>query len=203
MTSTKGNLEQQYITYFRSFFEQLITSFYKHRGYKIDDELSLSDSIIYDALTSLPCPLGVIRLYVDTNKHCNAKNTVYNIIKFDFTRLGKSNIEYWGETSYDELNKNKDLIEKLQISEDDAMKIIDQNYISFYDYEPWQWVWILSYDILEKLDHFIFEFIENFISLFWHIIQKKFNRIPDFNKKYNLKRDVILSQEYLLKKDSH
>ena len=69
------------------------------------------------------------------------------------------------------------------------------------DLERWFWVWVLPYDILEKRNEYIADFICWFSLTFGSKIWERFERKIDYNSKYGLKSDAVLPFDEFLKKD--
>jgi hypothetical protein len=91
------DLEREYTTYFSEFFENAKEKFRTSTGLKEADELSSGELAFRDAISSLPCPVSVIRLKINLKKYNKAKNDVYNLITYDFSNFGESSVKYYGE----------------------------------------------------------------------------------------------------------
>ena len=105
MRKERRDLEREYTTYFSEFFENVKEPFRKSVGLKEADELSSGELAFRDAISSLPCPVSIIRLKIDTTKHEKAENNVYHLIAYDFLNSGDSSVKYYGEIDLDEIEK--------------------------------------------------------------------------------------------------
>ena len=62
------DLEKEYSTYFSEYFENVKEEYMKSIGFKEADELSSGELAFRDAITSLPCPVKVVKLKIDINR---------------------------------------------------------------------------------------------------------------------------------------
>ncbi|MCJ7570302.1 MAG: hypothetical protein MUO82_00270 [Candidatus Thermoplasmatota archaeon] len=97
------DLEEKYFTYFSEFFENVKEECRKSIGFKKTNELSSGELAFRDAISSLPCPVSVVRLITDVKKYKEAKNNVYHLIAYEFSNFGESSIRYYGEIDLDEI----------------------------------------------------------------------------------------------------
>jgi hypothetical protein len=91
------DLEREYPTYFSEFFENVKKEFKKAIGHKEADGLSSGELAFRDAISSLPCPVRVLRIIIDVKKYKEAQNNVYHLIRYDFSNFGESSTKYYGE----------------------------------------------------------------------------------------------------------
>ncbi len=201
----KMDLEREYFTYFSEFFENVKEQFRKSVGLKEVDELSSGELAFRDAISSLPCPVSIIRLKIDITKHEKAKNNVYHLITYDFSNFGESSIKYYGEVDLDEIEKYRELLEDFNIDKQKIEWLRDFKTLGYGDPDQWYWVWIIPYDILENAEEYVRDFLyhptNSFLMIFENKILQKFERKIDYNSKYGLKNDPVLPLSELLKKD--
>ena len=198
------DLEKEYSTYFSEFFENVKEEYMKSIGFKEADELSSGELAFRDAITSLPCPVKVVKLKIDIKKYKDAENDVYHLITYDFSNFGESSVRYYGEIDLDEIEKYVGLLKDFNLDEQKIEELRGFKLIGYGDPNCWYWVWIIPYDILESPKEYVRDFIYS-INSFWMIfgdkILQKFERKIDYNSKYGLKTDIALPLSELLKKD--
>ena len=198
------DLEKEYSTYFSEFFENVKEEYMKSIGFKEADELSSGELAFRDAITSLPCPVKVVKLKIDIKKYKDAKNDVYYLITYDFSNFGESSVRYYGEIDLDEIEKYVGLLKDFNLDEQKIEELRGFKLIGYGDPNCWYWVWIVPYDILESPKEYVRDFIYS-INSFWMVfgnkILQKFERKIDYNSKYGLKSDPVLLLSELLKKD--
>ena len=195
------DLEREYTTYFSEFFENAKEKFRTSTGLKEADELSSGELAFRDAISSLPCPVSVIRLKINLKKYNKAKNDVYNLITYDFSNFGESSIKYYGEIDLDEIEKYRELLKEFNLDQQKIKELKSFKLLGYGDPDCWYWVWIIPYDILENPEEYARDFIDSFWMTFGDKILQKFERKIDYNSKYGLKSDAILPLSEILKKD--
>jgi len=199
------DLEREYFTYFSEFFENVKEQFRKSVGLKEVDELSSGELAFRDAISSLPCPVSIIRLKIDITKHEKAKNNVYHLIRYDFSNFGESSIKYYGEIDLDEIEKDVELLKDFNIDKQKIEWLRDFKTPVYGDLNPWYGVWIIPYDILENAEEYARDFlyhpVNSFLMIFENKILQKFERKIDYNSKYGLKNDPVLPLSEIVKKD--
>jgi len=197
-------LEKEYSTYFSEFFENVKEEYMESIGFREADELSSRELAFRDAITSLPGPVKVVRLKIDTKKNKDAENDVYHLIAYDFSNFGESSVRYYGEIDLDEIEKHVGLLKDFNLDEQKIEELRSFKLIGYGDPNCWYWVWIIPYDILENSKEYVRDFIYS-INSFWMIfgdkILQKFDRKIDYNSKYGLKSDPALPLSELSKKD--
>ena len=198
------DLERAYTTYFSKFFENVKEEFRKSTGFRDVEELSSGELAFRDAISSLPCPVSVIRLKIDIKKHEKAENTIYHLIIYDFSNFGEFSIKYYGEIDLDEIEKYVELLKDFDLDEQKIEELRGFKVVGYGDPNQWYWVWIIPYDILENPKEyardFIYHPINSFLMIFRNKILQKFERKNDYNSKYGLKSDPVLPLSELLKK---
>ncbi len=195
------DLEEKYSIYFSEFFEKVKEEHKKSIGFKEADELSSGELAFRDAISSLPCPVSVVRLIIDLKKYKEAINNVYHLIAYEFSNLGESSIRYYGEINLDEVEKYIELLKEFTLDQQRVKELKSFKLVGYGDPECWYWVWIIPYDILEKPEEYARDFTQSFWFTFGHKILQKFERRIDYNSKYGLKSDLVLPLSELLKKD--
>jgi len=197
----KMDLEEEYSTYFSEFFENVKEEYRKSIGFKEANELSSGELAFRDAINSLPCPVSVVRLIIDVKKYKEAKNNVYHLIAYEFSNFGESSIRYYGEIDLDEIEEYNELLKDFNLDQQETKELKSFKLAGYGDPECWYWVWVIPYDILEKPEKYVRDFMQSFGITFEHKILQKFERRIDYNSKYGLKSDPVLPLSELLKKD--
>ena len=195
------DLEKEYSIYFSEFFENVKEEYMESIGFKEADELSSGELAFRDAITSLPCPVKVVRLKIDTKKYKDAENDVYHLIAYDFSNFGESSVRYYGEIDLDEIEKYIELLKDFNLDQHTINELKKFSLTGYGDPNRWYWVWIIPYDILENTEEYARNFIHSFWMTFRDKILQKFERKIDYNSKYGLKSDIVLPLSELLKKD--
>ena len=195
------DLEKEYSTYFSEFFENAKEEYMKSIGFKEADEFSSGELAFRDAITSLPCPVKVVKLKIDIKKYKDAKNDVYYLIAYYFSNFGESSVRYYGEIDLDEIEKHVGLLNDFNLDQHTINELKKFSLTGYGDPNRWYWVWIIPYDILENTEEYARNFIHSFWMTFRDKILQKFEREIDYNSKYGLKSDIALPLSELLKKD--
>lgn len=195
------DLESKYTTYFREFFENVKEELRKSAGFKEANELSSGELAFRDTIGSLPCPVRVIRLKINTRKYKQAKNNVYHLITYDFSDWGESSIKYCGEIDLDEIEKYRQLLKDFDLDQQKIKELKSFKLAGYGDPNQWYWVWIIPYDILENPEEYARDFIVSFWTILGGKILQKFERKIDYSSKYGLKNDPIFPLSKLLKRD--
>jgi len=197
----KMDLEKKYFTYFSDFFEKVKEGYRNSIGFKETDEFSSGELAFRDAIYSLPCPVRVVRIIVDVKKYKEAKNNIYHLIAYEFSKFGESSIEYYGEINLDEIEKYIELLKDFDLDQQRLRELKSFKLVGYGDPESWFWIWIIPYDILEKPKEYAKDFIFWFWMNFGDKILQKFERRINYNSKYGLKSDPIHRLSELMIKD--
>ena len=195
------DLENDYSTYFSEFFDNVKEEYGKSIDFKKADELSSGELAFRDAISSLPCPVSVVRLEIDIKRYKNSKSEVYHLITHDFSNSGESQVKYYGEIDLDEIEKYVELLKDFDLDQQKIKELKSFRLVGYGDPNCWYWVWIIPYDILENPKEYARDFIHLFWMTFGEKILQKFERKTDYNYKYGLKSDPIPPLSELLKKD--
>ncbi len=194
-------LEKQYTAYFELFFKNVKEVFNKSVNYCADDELSLGDLAHKKAIWSLPCPIHAARLVVDTDRHKEASGKIYHLIAYELSRLGKTGVNYYGEINIEDIGNQRELLENLKLEQKYLEELKTFKFLGFAQFEPWFYLTVIPYDILENPIEHARDFRFNFSMMFAREILNKFGTRIDFNSKYHIKSEPLLSVADLLKKD--
>ena len=100
------NNNENATSYFSSFFENLKLELIEQLNNKNDDQLSYQKLALKDAIFSLPCPVSIVSIKVDTKKYENAESESYYLIKYDLSNYGKFQTDFYGEIGIDEINQD-------------------------------------------------------------------------------------------------
>lgn len=196
-------LEKQYITYFEQFFKDVRAKFNKSVNYCPDDELSSGELAHKKAIWSLPCSVNIVRLIVNTKKYKEASGRIYHLIAYDFSDLGKTKVNYYGEIDTDDLEKQSWLQSNFKLEQSDVNELKKFKILGYADSENWFYVTVIPYDIFENPQEHAREFISSFSPMFGRAILQKFEETIDFNFKYSLESEPVLSVSELLRKTRH
>jgi hypothetical protein len=167
------DLKERYFTYFSKFFENVKEEYRKSIGFKETDDLSSGELAFRDAISSLPCPVSVVRLIIDVKKYKEAENKIYHLIGYDFSKSGESSIIYYDEINLDEIEKYIELLKDFDLDQQRIKGLKSFKLLGYGDLECWYWIWIIPYDILEKPKEYVRDFIHSFLDTFGHKIIKK------------------------------
>ncbi|MCK4431531.1 MAG: hypothetical protein KAW19_09550 [Candidatus Aminicenantes bacterium] len=195
------SLEKDYTNYFGEFFENFKKEFVKGIGNKKADEFSSGELAFRDAISSLPCPVNVVRITIDVKKYQEAKNNVCHLVRYDFSDFGVPSVNYYGEIALDEIEKHKELLDCFDLDRHGINELKRFKLVGYGDPEHWFWVWARPYDILEEPEMHARDFMRFFGTTFGYKILEKFEKRIDYNAKYGLKSDPVLPLSELLKKD--
>ena len=200
----KMNLEREYRSYFPKFFESMKQNFRRSIGLKGDDELSSTEVALRGAIESLPCPVSILRLEINTNKYENAKDRTYHLIKYEFSKPGDSSLSYFGEIELEEIDKYPEASRNFAFSRQKINEIVSWRSAAYEITDHSSWVFVIPFDILKSKEHAnYFKFLLTGVLDFDGKILCEFRqrRKIDYNSKYGLKRDPILTLPELLKID--
>ncbi|MGE5894508.1 MAG: hypothetical protein ACM34I_10670 [bacterium] len=195
------DMEKEYSAFFGTFFDSVKEEHQTLTGSRQDDELSLSEQAFRNAVRALPCPVSIIRLRVNTRKYSEAKNPVYHLITFDFSRCGLSAVTYYGERDLDELDAHAGAWKEFDLNPQMLNELRTFRLGGYGSPNQWNWVWIVPYDILKHPGLYVEDFLASFQITFRNKIIKEFGEKTDFSKKYWLPHDPILHLHELQKRD--
>jgi len=195
------DLQKEYTAYFGEFFENIKEQFRKSTGFEETAELSSKELAFRDAIGALPCPVSVVRLRIDLNGHKEAKNSIWHLVRYDFSDFGVPSVNYYGEIDLDEIEKHKELLERFDLGQHGINELKRFKLVGYGDIECWCWVWVRPYDILEEPKEHFRDFMRSFSTTFGYKILEEFEKRIDYNSKYGLKSDLVLPLSELLKKD--
>jgi len=198
----KMDLENEYITYFKNFFNNVRLEYNKSICTKKDDELPSRELAFRDAINSLPCPVFILRIRNNTDKQEIVKSNIIHLIKYDLSKFGDSTVKYFGETDFEEIKKNEGILECFNLDEEKFKGIELLKTIGYGDVDSWWRIQIVDYDILSHQEQYIRDFIGFIKTIFMDKILEKFEKRIDYNSKYGLKNDPILSLSEIIKKDN-
>ncbi len=189
------------LAYFGTFFEKIKTEVDKRFGTKGDDQIPYDSLTLKYAINSLPCPVSIMMLKVDTEQHAEAESDVYYLVKFDLSEFGKLTADHYGEIDLEDIQNHAELAEHFCL-DTEAIKNIKSLQLVYHDIvEPWLWVWLLSQKALQNIDKYVNDFLFFFRFAFNDNIIVRFGKQIDYNDKYSLEKDPILSPFELLEVD--
>ncbi len=193
---------KEYVDYFASFFNNVREAFIKSVQSREDEALSSGELAHKKAIWSLPCPVHVARLIVNTHKYKEANGGVYHLIAYDLFNAGKADVNYYGEIDIDELVSFDRLQTAFKLDTSHAEELVKFKFQGYADPENWFYVTVIPYDIFDNPLEHAREFRFSFSFMFGHAILDKFQNRIDFNSKYGLSSEPILSVSELLQKDN-
>lgn len=192
------------------FFDRVLDEVRKmvHDQYPVEEDGSGSPETlaIRKAIESFSCPITVAEIVIDLKRYPYIKDRICQIVCYNLDKLGERSIQYHGLIN----SRNKEklrqvLIEHFNLSEkgfDEFYK--DFKIISWSDekcsfYTQFRW-----YDISKKENfrEFTFDFYKDFVFFIGGKLIERFKEVVDYNARYNLDPDPILSIYELTKKDS-
>jgi hypothetical protein len=193
--------------YFGGVFEKVKGKFRKL--YPIQDDGATPPNILAlrDAVNSLPIPVKIVDVRVDTAKYEHIQDEICQLVRYDFSRFGASSAEYFGMIDADDVKSFQDLVTvKLEASPEAANIIITSicQTRGMRLEEPESLFHFLAYDIRNNLEQYTTDFLELFLtnSLPLEVMQKFTKAEVDYNARYNLQSDPILPMVKIIEKDS-
>lgn len=199
-STERKDMKREYEIYFRRFFKNLKERSREFSSSKHIEGLSSGELAFINTIDSLPCPVNIVRIKVDTRRYKESGNDIYHLIKYDFARAGEFFLSYYGEICMDEIENYALVLEVFGLSQSLIRNLRTFKLEGYGDPDQWDWVSVLAYDVLERPEEYIEDFLFMLETIFWHKIVQELEEI-DFNAKYGLKTDPILSSSELLKKD--
>jgi hypothetical protein len=196
--------EEEWVDFFKKFFGELKRMILEH--YEVEENGSGPPEVlaIREVSDSFPCPIRVAQIKIDIKKHKHITDEICQIVRFDFSRLGAQEdvVEYYGVVDAEDSEKlRKLLIEKFdmiysfeEFSKDLTLTAWSDDETTFVTYFP-------HYDIKKKWRRFLFDFWTfGFDFLADKICQERGKGI-DWNSRFDLKPDQILSISEITKMD--
>jgi len=197
---------EEWFRFFEKVFDQVKRVLTAH--YRLEEDGSGPPDIVAlrKAVDALPFAIKIIELQVDTQKHSWVKDRSCPLMEYDFSRLGKVVVDYYGsidvedkETLRETLLKNFDM----EVDEFFGPFYPDLRTLGIWDPEkhPDSYIAFAPYDIRQDPQEFVFHLATTFTLTIGEMIARRFKVEVDYAAKYNLKPDPIKPIEELLQRD--
>lgn len=150
---------------------------------------------------SLPCPVKILELRVDIEKHKDIEDEICQLIGYDFSKLGNRSVSYCGIIDADDTNGfNKFLAEEFARS---FCGDLTTTYFSDAD-RPDIHFQFPRYDIRCRIDRYVNDLLElvSRVPLTSETREKFWEKEVDYNTLYGLAEDPILPMSKIIEKDS-
>jgi len=189
------------------FFDEVFREAKKivYEQHKVEEDGSGPPEIlaIRKAIASFPCPLRIAEIKIDTEKYNHIKDEICQIIRYDFSKLGKRAIEYLGVVDAKDPEKLKEiLVKSFDLSENSFEEFYkDFRTIGWSDDETNFYTQFPLYDIKNNFREFVLDFVLFGFNIFGLKISEKFRKGLDWNSKFNLKPDPIFPISEITKMD--
>ena len=191
------NAENGWDEFFDKVFNALKVKFKEIYPFKEDGEVSPDIVALRDAIFKLPCPVKVLELKFDEAKFAHVKDGLGLLLRYDLSRIGEKQIEYYGVIDVE----NRDAIKSVLIDKFGFPEITVTDFISsfkttgIWEHELDYYIHFAQYDIRRYFDKYLFELVQIFLYNIETRLIKKFKREIDFNSLYNLEEDKVLPWE--------
>jgi len=157
---------------------------------------------------SLPCPVKILELRVDTEKYKYIEDEICQLIGYDFSKLGDRSVSYCGTIdAYDTNGFNKFLAEGFGLgpSEEFAKSFCGDLTITYFSDtdRPDIHFQFLRYDIRCRTDRYVNDLLElmSRVPLTSETREKFWEKEVDYNILYGLSEDPILPMLKIIEKD--
>ena len=189
------------------FVKQRLVKFY---GCKKLENTTPVERAILTGLDKLPFPVKIIDVSVDNQKYPRLKDETCQLVYYDLPKIGKKQVDYCGKTSSKKDDLMIFLIDHFRIAKDDSQCIIDSmadfntnSECLGFTLSDESYIQFTSYNIKCDIDRFHSDFRSLFTSTFNDYFASQYNleEKTDFNLRYKLKPDAILSPLNLLVRD--
>lgn len=176
--------------------------------YRVEEDGSGPPEIvaIRELVNRLPCAVRVLMLKVDRMKFPHLQDDTCPLLGYDFTRMGKVIVDYLGLIdANDKARLTENLTKHFQLQ--NAEKFVvdfckDFLITGIFDTErPETSIHFFFYDPTRNLDEFVRDFILQLDSFFAGTVRKKYEKVVDYNKVFNLKPGPIYPAHELLEQD--
>lgn len=179
------------------------------RNYRRGDpeEITPNEKAILLGASKLPCKIEIIN--VDCSKSgLSGIDNVSQLIKYNLTSTGKLNVRDYGIVLFNKNEIFQSIVKLFKENTEHATFISEQLMIhsgeSGFPKNDGTYIEFTGYDIRKDIEKFTDDLITKFYSTFndYFVIHFKMEKDIDFNSLYELKNDLILSPNELLKPDS-
>ena len=203
------NTRNEWVNFFKNAFERVKEMF--KEAYQFEDEEEISPGLLAlrDAVFSLPCAVKILELEVDTTKCEHIEDDVCQIVTYNFSKLGKVSVEYFGIIKADEREKLRDVFyEKLGLDKKDATEFAESLCRDFrttgiyYPNKPDCYLQFTFFNIRKKPEKYIRELFSILTLPGYSPFVEKFKKEePDWNALYCLEEDPILPFSKIVQED--
>jgi len=208
MNSVFSDTRNAWNILFENVFKKVKDNF--NKSYPIVDEEEASPQLLAlrDAVFSLPCAIKVLEIRVDTRKHKHIKDEICQLIGYDFSILGKVTVEYLGIIQSSEKEILEDILfQKYGFEKkdaDDFAEMFSQELTTtgcFNPDKPDLYLQFTFYNICKNIDEYAREVFEILMLEYAPFVRKFRKGEVDWNSKYSLRSDSILSMSEIIRKD--
>ena len=181
-----------------------LTKFYEQEP---PDKISPNERAILTGLGKLPFPVRIVDVSVDSKTHTHLQDDTSQLIYYDLKRIGKNQVDYLGRISPKKDDLASALVRRFGLSESDSAGIAASLMPKFeytgFPLDDGTHVQFTFYDIKSNPDKFYGDFHRLFTSWFNDYFIDKYNTEAkiDFNDRYGMKPDAVVSAPDLLAPD--
>lgn len=185
------------------FAKKDLTNYYS----KKPDEITPKEQTILTGLSKLPFPVGIIDISVDNKKYPHLEDDIIQLIHYDLEKMGMKQTTYFGKISSNKDELTNVLVQYFKIDKNDSNQIADDitinfEYTGFFPSRTSR-IRFTRYNIKNNPKRFYDDFRHLFITDFNEYFMAQYDTEVkvDFNLRYKLKSDTVLSDIDLLVPD--
>ena len=199
----KDKIEEEWLTFFDKVLDEVKKMVYRQYPVEEDGSGSPETLAIREAIESFPCPLRVAEIKIGIKKSPYISDEICQIINYDLTRLGEKSLECYGVIDSRDKEKLKHILVKyFNVSERGFEEFYkDFTHVGWADDNLNFYTQFRSYNIKNNFERFVFDFYSDLVVLMGDKLAKRFKRVIDYNRLFNLKPDPILSLEEFIKRN--
>lgn len=157
---------------------------------------------------SLPCPVKILELRVDTERHKDIEDKICQLIGYDFSKLGDLSVAYHGIIDADDTKGfSKFLAEEFGLLPSETLAKsfcgdLTTTYFSDTD-RPDTHFYFPRYDIRRQPERYVDDLLElvSWVPLSSETAEKFWEKEVDYNALYGLAEDPILPMSSIIEKD--
>lgn len=178
-----------------------------YRQYKLEKDGSGPPEVLAlrEIVTKFPCPVRIVEIKIDVEKHDHIKDEICQIVRCDFSKLGiaPKTVHYYGIVDAKDSERLKEILTSNFDLNDNMFEGFYRDFktVGWFDDEMNSYAQFPLYNIKENFERFVFDFFSTPFSFFTEKIRRKFSKRIDWNSEFNLKPDPISSISELTKMD--
>jgi len=193
-----------------NFFDQMFHEAKKQiqKRYRLEEDGSGPPEIVAvrEIAANLHCPVRIVDVKIDTNKHKHIQDRICQMIRYDFSQLGlaSSMVEYLGVVDADDSERFRELFVNSFGLQDGYFEDFCKDFrtIGFFDDQTNLYVQFSPYDIRKYFNKFVFDFLSHvFDSAVVQRIRETSRKGVDWLSKFKLNPDPIVPYAELVKMD--